>query len=80
VENAVSDDWQRDIVTVKELLRHSTIVVTMRYAHTNFDNKRAAVEKLHGFGDNMVTVPNKLRKNGAELSLNRRASYNISRT
>ena len=45
-----------DIVTVKELLGHSSISVTMRYAHTNFDSKRAAVEKLDGFGDNLVTV------------------------
>jgi integrase len=45
-----------DIVTVKELLGHSTIVVTMRYAHTNLANKRAGIEKLVGFGDNLVTV------------------------
>jgi site-specific recombinase XerD len=41
-----------DIVTVKELLGHSSISVTMRYAHTNIESKRAAVEKLEGFGDN----------------------------
>jgi integrase len=69
-----------DIVTVKELLGHSSITVTMRYAHTNFDSKCAAVAKLDGFGDNLVTVPEKLHKNGAVLSLNRRASYNVSRT
>ena len=66
-----------DIVTVKELLGHSSISVTMRYAHTNFDSKRAAVEKLDGFGDNLVTVPRKLHKNGAVLSLNRAGSYNV---
>jgi integrase len=65
-----------DIVTVKELLGHSSISVTMRYAHTNFDSKRAAVEKLDGFGDNLVTVPKKLHHSRAVLSLNRRASYN----
>jgi integrase len=69
-----------DIVTVKELLGHSSITVTMRYAHTNFDSKRAAVEKLDGFGDNLVPVPKKLHRNGAVLSLNRSASYNASRT
>jgi site-specific recombinase XerD len=51
-----------DIVTVKELLGHSSLSVTMRYAHTNFDSKRAAVEKLNGFGDNLVTVPRKLHQ------------------
>jgi integrase len=69
-----------DIVTVKELLGHSSISVTMRYAHTNFDSKRAAVEKLDGFGDNLVTVSKKLHKDGAVLSLNQRASYNVSRS
>ena len=59
---------------------HSGIGVTMRYAHTNFDSKRAAVEKLDCVGDNLVAVPKKLHKNGAALSLNRRASYNVSRT
>ena len=65
-----------DIVTVKELLGHSSISVTMRYAHTNFESKRAAVEKLDGFGDNLVTVRPKMHQTRAVLSLNRRASYN----
>jgi hypothetical protein len=69
-----------DIVTVKELLGHSSISVTMRYAHTNIESKRAAVEKLSGFGDNLVTVRPKLHKSSAVLSLNRAASYNVSRT
>jgi site-specific recombinase XerD len=49
-----------DIVTVKELSGHSSLSVTMRYAHTNLDSKRAAVERLDGFGDNLVRV----RENG----------------
>ncbi len=65
-----------DIVTVKELLGHSSISVTMRYAHTNIESKRAAVEKLDGFGDNLVTVPKKMHQNRAVLSLKRAASYN----
>ncbi|MGC1838172.1 MAG: tyrosine-type recombinase/integrase [Candidatus Acidiferrales bacterium] len=69
-----------DIVTVKELLGHSSISVTMRYAHTNFDSKRSAVEKLDGFGDNLVTVRTKMQQSGSVLSLNRAASYNVSRT
>jgi hypothetical protein len=28
----------------------------MRYAHTNIDSKRTAVEKLEGFGFNLVAV------------------------
>jgi integrase len=59
-----------DIVTVKELLGHSSISVTMRYAHTNLDSKRAAVEKLNGFGDNLVTVRPKMQQRGARLSPN----------
>jgi hypothetical protein len=35
-----------DIVAVKELLGRSTIVVTMRYAHSNDESKRRAVAKL----------------------------------
>jgi integrase len=69
-----------DIVTVKELLGHSSISVTMRYAHTNIESKRAAVEKLDGFGDNLVTVGPKMHQSRAVLSLNRVASYNIQRT
>jgi integrase len=37
---------------VKELLGHSTITTTMRYAHTNHDAKARAVAKL-----GRVTVP-----------------------
>jgi integrase-like protein len=37
-----------DILMVKELLGHSTAVVTMRYTHTNLDSKVRAVGKLAG--------------------------------
>jgi integrase len=66
-----------DIVTVKELLGHSSISVTMRYAHTNIESKRAAVEKLDGFGDNLVTVRPNMPRPRAILSLKRVASYNV---
>jgi integrase len=69
-----------DIVTVKELLGHSSISATMRYAHTNIESKRAAVEKLDGFGDNLVTVSPKVHQARAVLSLNRVASYNVSKS
>ena len=43
-----------DLVTVKELLGHSDIKTTMRYAHTNREAKRSAVARL---GANLVTLP-----------------------
>ena len=67
-----------DIVTVKELLGHSSLSVTMRYAHTNIDAKRAAIEKLGSFSDNLVTVGPSLHQSRAVLSLNRVVSYNDS--
>jgi site-specific recombinase XerD len=39
-----------DIVTVKELLGHSDIKTTMRYAHSNDDAKRRAVDRLSRAG------------------------------
>ena len=44
-----------DIVTVKELLGHANISVTLRYAHSNDDAKRRAVDKL-GTSDKVVTI------------------------
>ena len=40
----------------------------MRYTHTNLDSKRAAVEKLAGFSDNLVTVRTKMQQSNPELS------------
>lgn len=45
-----------NIVTVQQLLGHSTVTVTMRYTHTNLESKRAAVAKLEDPSDNLVTV------------------------
>lgn len=56
---------------------HSSISVTMRYAHTNLDSKHAAVARLDGFGDDLVTVPKPLHPKGAVLSVHRRPSYNV---
>jgi len=67
-----------DIVTVKELLGHSSLSVTMRYTHTNLDSKRAAVAKLDDFGDNLVTVRPVLHNSRAALSLNRAVRYTDS--
>jgi site-specific recombinase XerD len=57
-----------DIVTVQQLLGHSTITVTMRYTHTNLDSKRAAVARLENYGDSLVTVPLEVKQKEAKLS------------
>jgi integrase len=44
-----------DIVTVKELLGHSNISTTLRYAHSNDDAKRRAVQRL-GRSDKIVAI------------------------
>lgn len=44
-----------DIVTVQQLLGHSTVTVTMRYTHTNLDSKGAAVAKLETTCDVLLT-------------------------
>jgi len=44
------------IVTVQQLVGDLTVIVTMRYTHTNLDSKKAAVAELESFGDNLVTV------------------------
>jgi integrase len=51
-----------DLVTVKEIMGHSTINTTMRYAHSNYETKARAVAML-GRGDKVVTVvPRGLKK------------------
>jgi integrase len=67
-----------DIITVKELLGHSSVTVTMRYTHTNLDSKRAAVGKLAGLGDNLVTMHPNARQSRGRLSPNRVVSYNFA--
>jgi site-specific recombinase XerD len=57
-----------DIVTVQQLLGHSTVAVTMRYTHTNLMSKTAAVAKLAERGDNLVTVALRCSKKILQLS------------
>jgi integrase len=57
-----------DIVTVQQLLGHSTVTVTMRYTHTNLDSKRNALARLEGFSDNLVTPCTKLQQSNAKVS------------
>jgi len=51
-----------DIVTVKELMGHSTVLVTMRYAHTNEGAKIEAVHKITGCVRPVTVIP-KPRRN-----------------
>ena len=51
-----------DIVTVKELLGHSTVLVTMRYLHPNLEAKVQAVAKLAANCDKSVTVRPKMQQ------------------
>jgi integrase len=51
-----------DLVTVKELLGHSTITVTMRYAHSNIDAKTRAVNGLKRCDKTVTVVPRKWKK------------------
>ena len=57
-----------DIVTVQQLLGHSTITVTMRYTHTNLDSKRTAVARLENYSDSLVTVGPGREQENAKVS------------
>jgi integrase len=51
-----------DIVTVKELLGHRTIKMTMRYSHLNQEHKRSAMHRLMArYGHQMDTNGNSLK-------------------
>ena len=51
-----------DIVTVKELLGHSNISVTMRYAHSNQETKRNAVQRITSSSDRVVAIVPRTKK------------------
>ncbi|TEU08521.1 MAG: hypothetical protein E3I52_01810 [Candidatus Aminicenantes bacterium] len=45
-----------DLVTVKEILGHSRIEITMRYAHPTSENKRKAVAVLESIFRKKVVI------------------------
>ena len=45
-----------DLYTVKELLGHKTIAMTMRYAHHCSESLRHGVDVLDNFGHNLDTI------------------------
>ena len=54
---------------MKELLGHSTITVTMRYAHSNHETKARAVAKLPTCDKPVTVIPRKAKKpNGSSDS------------
>jgi len=59
-----------DILSIKELLGHSTVKMTERYTHVNLEQKREAVNRLSKAADNGVADPKKLSqipdKNGQD--------------
>ena len=69
-----------DLMTVQQLLGHSTVTVTMRYAHLNLDSKRSATSKLDDFGESLVTPCTTMQQTKSKVSpiapLSAVASYN----
>jgi len=66
-----------DIITVKELLGHSTVTVTMRYTHSNLASKVAAVGKLAGTATNLLHLAPKCSSEGSECSKVASKSQNL---
>lgn len=69
-----------DIVTVQQLLGHSTVTVTMRYTHTNIDSKRSAVSKLADYCNKSVTICTTMQQEHPKLSHAWVLSYNAVTT
>jgi len=64
-----------DLVTVKEILGHSTIITTMRYAHPTPENKRKAVDVLgKTFTEDLQEI-NKSSSNLSNTSSNEKNLY-----
>lgn len=57
-----------DLPTVKELMGHKNISMTLRYSHLSSDHKRNAVEKLEKFGMNSHQFSQQLGNSEVGLS------------
>ena len=57
-----------DIITVKELLGHATVTVTMRHTHSSLAAKVAAVGKVAGTATNLLHLAPKCSSKGQECS------------
>ena len=62
-----------DLVTVKELMGHKSIKMTMRYSHLSQDHKSKAVEALEGVMDNVWATEEKAQE--IEKALNAVTAY-----
>ena len=60
-------------MTVQQLLGHSTVTVTMRYAHPNLDSKCSATSKPDDFGESLVTPCTKMQETKSKVFTNRPA-------
>jgi integrase len=56
-----------DLPTVKELLGHKDIRMTMRYAHLSSDHKQAAVKKLEKVPAIFTTPPQTTREDPSQV-------------
>jgi integrase len=56
-----------DLATLKELMGHSTISMTMRYVHPTPEHKRAAVDKLERFNTEQVFEAYERRKGSPQI-------------
>jgi len=64
-------------MTVKELLGHSTVTVTMRYTHSHLDSKVAAVGKLAGDCYNPATLCTKMQQLSPKSVTNSPLTYRV---